>query len=155
VRCISVLRTARYPRRWLAAGQARIHDPGMNPLLLPALVQAITVTPAQPAPTQPVTVSFRAPVTVGDGSRWYEAEVRSPQRHSDCEYYEDTVATLARKGRRVVLTMRPVDKGRWCAGAYTGTVFLNRRVRCEDRIDENTCFDNRRIGDVRFTVAEP
>jgi hypothetical protein len=127
----------------------------MTLLLLPALLQAITVTPPQPAPTQPVTVSFRAPVTVGDGSRWYEVDVLSTVRHRDCEHSEEASATTAQRGRRVTLTLRPFDKGRWCAGAYTGTVYLNRRVRCDDPIDDGTCFDDRRVGSLRFSVAGP
>jgi hypothetical protein len=124
-------------------------------LLLPALLGAITVTPAQPAPDQPVTVSFRAPAAVGDGSRWYDANVRFTQRRRDCEYYEEVTTTVARKGRRLRLTLRPVDKRHWCAGTYTGAVYLSHRVRCDDRIDEYTCYADRRLGDVRFTVAEP
>ena len=124
-------------------------------LALPALLAAITVTPARPQPADPVTVSFRAPATVGDGSRWYTVSVLSPARLSDCEHYEEVSATFAHKGRRVTLTLRPVDKGHWCAGAYTGAVYLDRRVRCDDRIDDSTCYDDRRIGSVRFDVAGP
>jgi hypothetical protein len=127
----------------------------MTLLLLAALAQAITVTPAQPSPNDPVTVSFRAPATISDGSRWYEADILSARRERGCEHYEETTATLARKGRRLTLTLRPIDKGHWCSGAYTGTVYLNRRVRCDDRIDTANCYDERRLGGVRFTVPEP
>jgi hypothetical protein len=125
----------------------------MSQLHAAALLTAIVVTPAQPAPTDPVTVAFKAPAAVADGSRWYDVEVTAPERHTDCEHHEATDATFARKGRRVRLVLRPVDKGRWCPGEYTGAVYLNRRVRCDDRIDDGECYLDRRLGIVRFTVA--
>ena len=101
----------------------------------------IVVTPAQPTPTTPVTVSFRAPAAVGDGAGWYALTVLSPSRRSDCEHHEEAEVTVARKGARVRVTLRPVDKGRWCVGDYTGTLDLDRRVRCDDRIDDGACYD--------------
>jgi hypothetical protein len=120
---------------------------------LAAPSNAPVVTPAQPAPTQAVTVSIKAPVNVGDGTRWYEVEVTAPSRSSACEFYEMADATTARKGRRVQLILRPVDKGRWCPGEYTGTLTLQKRVRCDDRIDEDICTTERRLAAVRFTVT--
>jgi hypothetical protein len=117
-----------------------------------AVLTAIVVTPAHPAPTDPVTVSFKAPVAVGDGSRWYDVDVTAPVRDRRCEHYEAAEATSARKGQRVTLTLRPVDKRRWCAGDYVGTLYLNHRVRCDDRIDDGTCYLNRHLGAVRFRV---
>jgi hypothetical protein len=110
------------------------------------------VTPAQPEPSQAITVSFMAPVAAGDGSRWYAVEVTGPKRSSKCEFYEEADATVASKGQKVALTLRPVDKGRWCEGEYIGTLTLQRRVACDDRIDEYTCYDEKRLGAVRFTV---
>jgi hypothetical protein len=114
---------------------------------------APVVTPAEPAPTQPVTIAFTAPSTVDDGSRWYSVSVTAPSRSSGCEFYEETTTTSAHKGRRVSVVLRPVDKGRWCAGEYTGEVNLESRTRCGDRIDEYTCSDDRRLAGVHFTVA--
>jgi hypothetical protein len=110
------------------------------------------VTPAHPEPSQAVTVSFVAPVAAGDGSRWYDVEVTGPKRSSRCEFYEEAEATVAAKGQKVTLTLRPVDKGRWCDGEYIGTLTLQRRSACDDRIDEYLCYDEKRLAAVRFTV---
>src|SRR3954469_14246312 len=88
----------------------------------------VVVSPAQPAPTQAVTVSFTAPAAVGDGSRWYSVSVTAPSRAAGCGSYEETTTPAAAKGARVTLTLRPYDKRRWCAGRYVGALVLERRV---------------------------
>jgi hypothetical protein len=114
----------------------------------------VVVTPARPTPAQAVTVEFTAPSTVSDGSRWYAVSISAPEPSSRCENNEETDTTVARRGRRVRLVLRPVDKGRWCDGEYTGEIDLERRIRCDDRIDDGSCYEPRRIAGFSFEVAE-
>src|SRR4051794_2779707 len=115
----------------------------------------IVVTPTHPTPTTPVTGSFRARASVAPGSGWYALAITSSSRSSGCEHSEDADVTVARKGARVRVTLHPVDKGRWCVGDYTGTLKLDRRVSCDETIDEGACFSEHRLGILRFTVSEP
>jgi hypothetical protein len=124
----------------------------MIPLVAASPVHVV-VTPARPTAAQAVTVEFTAPATVGDGTRWYAVYIASPEPSSRCENNEESDTTVARRGRRVRLVLRPVDKGRWCRGEYTGEIDLERRVRCDDRIDDGSCSEPRRIAGFSFEVA--
>jgi hypothetical protein len=53
----------------------------------------------------------------------------------------------------VNVTLRPVDKRRWCAGSYVGEVTYERRVACGDRIDEGVCSEPTSVGRFRFRVV--
>jgi hypothetical protein len=88
----------------------------------------VTVEPATPGPTTPVTLSFIAKQSPDPGTAWYGVEVTSTTRNRSCEHSEDAQVAPAQAGKRVNVTLRPVDKRRWCAGSCAGEVTYERRV---------------------------
>lgn len=99
----------------------------------------IFVTPAKGKPTTKFTVSFVVDRKLS-ADRWFQVSVRSPVRRRDCENEETAVISYAPTGRRVDVVLRPVDRGRWCAGLYEGLFEELRRDRCEGPgIDMGTC----------------
>ena len=114
---------------------------------------SVTVEPTTPGPTTPVTVSFIAKQTPDPGSAWYGVEVTSTTRDRSCEYTESAEIAPARAGTRVKVTLRPVDKRRWCTGSYVGEVTYERRVACGDRIDDGVCTEPTSVGRFRFRAA--
>jgi hypothetical protein len=111
---------------------------------------SVTVEPTTPGPTTPVTVSFIAKQTPDPGSAWYDVEVTSTTRDRSCEYTESAQIAPAQAGTRVKVTLRPVDKRRWCTGSYVGEVSYERRVACGDRIDDGVCSEPIAVGRFRF-----
>lgn len=114
---------------------------------------SVSVQPVAPGPTTPVVVSFIAKQTPDPGSGWYGVEATSSTRDRSCEYTEDAQIAPASAGKRVKVTLRPVDKRRWCTGAYLGEVTYERRVPCGDRIDEGVCSEPTPVGRFRFRVV--
>jgi hypothetical protein len=114
---------------------------------------AVTVEPTTPGPTAPVTVSFIAKQTPDPGNAWYGVEVTSTTRDPSCEYSEAAQIAPAQAGKRAKVTLRPVDKRRWCAGSYVGEVTYERRVACGDRIDDGVCSEPTSVGRFRFRAV--
>jgi hypothetical protein len=114
---------------------------------------SVTVEPPTPGATTPVTVSFIAKQSPDPGTAWYGVEVTSTTRNRSCEHSEDAQIAPAQAGKRVNVTLRPVDKRRWCAGSYVGEVTYERRVACGDRIDEGVCSEPTSVGRFRFRVV--
>jgi hypothetical protein len=114
---------------------------------------SVTVEPVTPGPKTPVTVSFIAKQTPDPGSAWYGVEVTSTTRDRSCEYTESAQIAPAEAGKRVKVTLRPVDKRRWCTGSYLGEVTYERRVACGDRIDDGVCSEPTSVGRFRFRVV--
>jgi hypothetical protein len=114
---------------------------------------SVTVEPATPGATTPVTVSFIAKQSPDPGTAWYGVEVTSTTRNRSCEHSEDAQVAPAQAGKRVNVTLRPVDKRRWCAGSYVGEVTYERRAACGDRIDEGVCSEPTSVGRFRFRVV--
>ena len=114
---------------------------------------SVTVQPATPGPTTPVMVSFIAKQTPDPSSAWYGVEVTSATRDRSCEYTEAGQIAPAQAGRRVKVTLRPIDKRRWCTGSYVGEVTYERRVACGDRIDDSFCSEPTSVGRFRFRVV--
>jgi hypothetical protein len=65
-----------------------------------------------PGATTPVTVSFIAKQSPDPGTAWYGVEVTSTTRNRSCEHSEDAQVAPAQAGKRVNVTLRPVDKRR-------------------------------------------
>jgi hypothetical protein len=114
---------------------------------------SVTVAPGTPSPTTPVTVSFIAKQSPDPGTAWYGVEVTSTTRDRSCEHTEAAQIAPAQAGKRLKVTLRPVDKRRWCAGSYVGEVTYERRVACGDRIDEGICSEPTSVGRFRFRVV--
>jgi hypothetical protein len=114
---------------------------------------SVTVEPVAPGPATPVRVSFVAKQTLDPGGAWYGVEVTSTTRDRSCEHTESTQIAPARAGARVKVTLLPVDKRRWCTGAYVGEVTYERRVPCGDRIDDGVCSEPTPVGRFRFRVS--
>ncbi len=113
---------------------------------------SVTVQPATPGPTTPVTVSFVAKQSPDPGTAWYGVGVTSTTRDRSCEHSETAQIAPAQAGKRSKVTLRPVDKGRWCTGSYVGEVTYERRVACGDRIDDGICSEPTSVGRFRFRV---
>jgi len=113
---------------------------------------SVTVQPATPGPTTPVTVSFVAKQSPDPGTAWYGVEVTSTTRDRSCEQSEAAQIAPAQAGKRSKVTLRPVDKRRWCTGSYVGEVTYERRVACGDRIDDGICSEPTSVGRFRFRV---
>jgi hypothetical protein len=137
VLCVAVLATALVAAAGAAAGQ-RV---------------SVSVEPATPGPTTPLTVRFVAKQSPDPGSAWYGVEVTSTTRDRSCEYSEAAQIAPAQAGKRLKVTLRPVDKGRWCTGSYVGEVTYERRVASGDRIDDGICSEPTSVGRFRFRVV--
>ena len=114
---------------------------------------SVTVEPGTPGPTTPVTVSFIAKQSLDPGTAWYGIEVTITTRDRSCEYTEAAQIAPAQAGTRLKVTLRPVDKRRWCAGSYVGEITYERRVACDDRIDDGFCTEPTSVGRFRFRVT--
>jgi len=110
------------------------------------------VAPATGKPSSTFKVGFKADRTLPSNA-WYEVDVTSTSRRPGCEYWENAVISHARKGRPVGVRLSPVDKHRWCAGDYKGTVSLARRTPCGDSLDDYVCYDERVLGRFRLHVT--
>ena len=111
-------------------------------------------SPSRPTPSRSAS---EAPATVADGSHWYDVAVPSPERSSaDCEHYEKPARPSRSRARasasRVVNSARstrdagvpartpaPCTSTGACAAMTASTTA--------------TCYLDRRLGIVRFTVA--
>jgi hypothetical protein len=89
----------------------------------------VTVSPKSGAATSKFTVTFAVDRELSS-DLWYTVEVVSPVKRNDCEYQESSTVSYAPRGKKVAVVLRPVDKFRWCAGVYRGTVHLDRRIGC-------------------------
>jgi hypothetical protein len=137
VLCVAALATAGFAVAGGAAAGQRV---------------SVTVEPATPGPTTPVTVGFVAKQSPNPGNAWYGVAVTSTTRDRSCEYSEAAQIAPAQAGKRLKVTLRPVDKGRWCTGSYVGEVTYERRVTCGDRIDDGICSEPTSVGRFRFRV---
>jgi hypothetical protein len=89
----------------------------------------VTVSPNHGSPTTKFRVDFGVDKQLS-ADRWYTVEVVSAVTRNDCEHQESATVSYAPKGSHVAVVLRPVDKYRWCAGAYRGTIHLDRRIGC-------------------------
>ena len=99
----------------------------------------VTVLPGVGSTTEAFTIAFTTDRDLSP-SRFLEIKVVSAVRRPSCEHTEFADITYARKGQRIVVVLRPIDKSRWCPGIYRGTV--GRWVRashCGKGVDNFPC----------------
>lgn len=76
-----------------------------------------------------------------DGYRWLTVELVSAGNQKDCEHQESATVTSTPKGQRVSVTLRPIDKYRWCTGTYNGKIRVEYRIGCGDPgLDQGPCY---------------
>lgn len=133
--------------------------------VLPGSAVALTriqVSPGHGGSRTTFTISFRAPIdtTIDPFNETYEMGVKGPSRSAcagDLGVYTSSGRGL-RKGQLVRVRVRaPYRHARWCAGAYSGTIYelsVNPSSTCEQEQHLAACTEGETlIGAFRFRVT--